>query len=203
VRDWLTLRCILIALLLVAAPGAALAHLLVTWAPSQLELLKLDRGVARDRHQLDAYLEQSTRLQQQTARLHEQAVAAEAYADWLPERDRNVVFDRLAEALRDERVAIEQLALGEPTTYTAVSWSNLLACEQVTIVCTGDYAGLTACLDRICELDLPVRFRELSWNRTGRQLTLSLQLRIPFVPDDALRELLAAEANLVKENDEP
>ena len=48
-RHWLTPRCLLVALLLVAAPGAALAHLLVTWVPTRLALAGLNRSVAQCR----------------------------------------------------------------------------------------------------------------------------------------------------------
>ncbi|MBU0616418.1 MAG: hypothetical protein KKI02_01740, partial [Planctomycetes bacterium] len=57
-RHWLAARCILIALLLVAAPGAALAHVLLTWVPRQVALARLDREVTRERQRLDANLEQ-------------------------------------------------------------------------------------------------------------------------------------------------
>ena len=202
-RHWLTPRCVLITLMLVAAPGAALAHLLATWAPTQIEVVRLDREMARDVRQLDAELEHVAKLQQQTARLHSVAAADEAWPDWLPERDQHGVFDRLAEAFRDERVTIEQLALGEPGVYAAASRTNLLACEQVSVLCLGDYAALTACLDRICELDLPVRFKELSWHRAGTRLELWLLLEVPFVPDERLRETLAHGAKLLEKDDEP
>jgi len=203
VRHWLTPRCILITLMLVAAPGAALAHLLATWAPTHIEIVRLDREMARDVQQLDAELEQVARLQQQTARLQDVATATEAWPDWLPERDQYGVFDRLAEAVRDERVTIEQLALGEPGVYAAAARTNLLACEQVSVLCRGDYAALTACLDRICELDLPVRFKELSWHRADTRLELWLLLEVPFVPDERLRATLAQQAKLLEKDDEP
>jgi hypothetical protein len=203
VRHWLNPRCILIALLLVAAPGAALAHLLAAWAPTQIEIVRVDHELLRDAQQLDAELEQVARLQQQTARLQNLATATEARPDWLPERDQYGVFDRLAEAVRDERVTIEQLALGEPGLYAAASRTNLLACEQVSVVCLGDYAALTACLDRICELDLPVRFKELAWHRADNRLELWLQLEVPFRPDERLRETLARDAKLLEKKDEP
>ncbi len=202
-RDWLTPRCILIVLLLVAAPGAALAHLLVTWAPTQLENIRLDRGVTRYTKQLDAEIKQSAELQQRTDRLQELAQASTIGSNWLPGRDRHGVFDRIAEVLRDQHVTIEQFSLGEPTLYAAVARDNLLACEQVSALCTGDYAALTACVDRIQALDLPVRVRKLSWRRTGERLALALQLEIPFVPDQALRVALADEAGLPEENHEP
>jgi hypothetical protein len=190
-------------LLLIAAPGAALAHLLVTWAPDQYEVVKLKREVARHARQLDAELEESIKLQQQTARLQELVAAIEARSDWLARRDQHGVFDRLAAALCDPRITIDQLSLGEPTVYAAASRADLLACEQVTLACAGDYGALTACLDRIGALDLPIQFRKLSWHRAGGRLALSVQLQIPFVPDDALRELLADKARLPEEKHEP
>jgi hypothetical protein len=203
VRNWLTPRCVLIVLLLVAAPGAALAHLLVTWAPGQLELARLDREVARHAQQLDAELEQGIKLQQRTARLQELAAATAARAHWLPRRDQHEVFDRIAEALCDGQITIEQLALGEPSIYAAASRANLLACERVTALCTGDYGALTACLDRIENLDLPLRFEKLSWHRAGGQLALTLQFQVPFVPDETLREVLAKRAKLPEQDHEP
>jgi hypothetical protein len=203
VRDWLTPRCILIVLLLVAAPGAALAHLLVTWAPIQLENIRLDRSVTRYTKRLDAEIKHSTELQQRTAHLQELAQATTRGSDWLPARDRHGVFDRIAEVLRDQHVTIEQFSLGEPALYAAVSGDNLLACEQVSALCTGDYAALTECVDRIEALDLPVRVSKLSWRRTGERLALALQLEVPFVPDQALCAALADKAGLPKENHEP
>lgn len=202
-RHWLTPRCILIVLMLIVAPGATLGHLLVTWAPSQFEIATLSQQVARHTQRLDAEVEQSIELQQQAARLQEVAVASAARLDWLPARDQHGVFDRMAEALRDQHVTIEQLTLDDPGPYAAVSYADLLACERVTAVCTGDYAGLTACLDRIRELDLPVRFKGLSWHRAGARLGLWLQLEVPFMPDELLRGTLAAEAGLAEEHDEP
>ena len=37
------------------------------------------------------------------------------------------------------------LTLEDPALYAAASRTNLLACERVTVECTGDYAALTAC----------------------------------------------------------
>ena len=202
-RHWLSARCILIALLLVAAPGAALAHVLLTWVPRQVALARLDREVTRERQRLDVNLEQGIRLQQQSARLQELLTATAAQPDWLPQRDQHGVFDRLAEAFHDERITLEQLTLGEPVVCAAVSRTNLLACEQVTAFCSGDYAALTACIDRVCELELPVLVKKLAWRRTDTHLTLAMQLQIPFVPDQALRELLADKAELPEENHEP
>ena len=44
-RHWLTRRCLLIVLLLVVAPGAALTHLLITWVPGKVALARLDHAV--------------------------------------------------------------------------------------------------------------------------------------------------------------
>jgi hypothetical protein len=205
VRHWLTPRCILIMLMLVAAPGAALAHLLVAWVPGHLEVVQLNRQISQDTQQLDAEWTDCATVRQRTERL--QQVAAETRSGprpaWLPQRDRHRVFDSLAEAVRDERVTIEQLTLGEPGLYAAASRSDLLACERITVDCTGDYAGLAACLDRVDQLDLPIRFAHLSWGCTRGQLALSMELEVPFVPDDALNKELAETAEFDEVGDEP
>jgi hypothetical protein len=203
VRDWLNPSCILVVLLLIAAPGGALAHLLITWAPTQLELMTLEREVTRCGRRLDAEWDRMITLEQRAAQLRESVAVTAARVDWLPTRDRHGVFDRLAKALCDERVTIERLVFGEPIVYTAVSRADLLACEQVTALCTGDYAALTACLDRINQTNLPLRFVSMSWRRTDERLALALQLQVPFVPDETLREALANEADLPEKNDEP
>lgn len=196
-RHWLTPRCILVALLLVAAPGAALAHLIVTWAPERLALARLNAEIARNARQLDAEWKQNLALREQLATLRESRRKHSAHGPrWLAARNRHAVFDQIAVALRDERVSIEQLTLDEPGLHAAVSRTNLLACERITVLCAGSYAGLTSCLDRIIGLDLPVRFTELSWGRVDTQLSLSLRLEVPFVPDDVLREMLANAAGL-------
>ena len=204
-REWVTPRCVLVVLLVVVAPGAALAHLLVTWVPGRVEVARLDREIARDTEQLDVEWEQNSRFQQQTDRLRQAAAETRQTSrrSWLPQRDRSRVFDSLAAAFDDDRVSIEQLTLGEPGLHAAVSRSSLLACERVTVLCTGSYAVLATCLDRVVGLDLPLRVAELSWSRAGARLQLSLQLEVPFVPDDPLREALAEAEGLVEEDDEP
>lgn len=203
-RHWLTPRCVLVVLMLVVAPSAALAHLLVAWMPARLELGRLSRTISRQTQHLDADWKQCAELQARIDNLQQVAAArGESRPSWLPRRDRHGVFDRLAEAFRDECVSVERLTLDEPALYAAVSQSNLLACEQITVWCKGDYAPLASCLDRVIDLDLPVRFAHLSWSRAGMQLSLSLLLEVPFVPDETLRRALAEAAGLPEESDGP
>lgn len=202
-REWLTPRCLLIAMLLIVAPGAALAHLLLNWAPIQMELNRLDRTLARDASNLTSEVEKGLELQGRNEKLSEAAQAALLRSRWLAVRDRDGVFDRLADAFRCDGVSIEQLTFDSPGFYAAASADNLLACERVTVLCTGDYGGLTACLDRLQALDLSIVVRDLNWSRGNERLTLALKLDVPFVPDDALRKILAAEAGLNEESHEP
>lgn len=203
-RHWLTQRCIVVVLMLVVAPGAALAHLLVAWVPARLELGWLNGAVSRHTQQLDAEWKQCAELRARIDEL-QQAAAARGMlrSSWLPRRDRHGVFDRLAGAFGDDCVSVERLTLDEPGLYAAVSRSNLLACERIMVRCTGDYGELAACLDRVVGSGLPARFTQLSWSRAGTRLSLSLLLEVPFVPDEALRTVLADAAGLPEESHEP
>ena len=201
-RSWLTPRCLLVVLLLIVAPGAALAHLLLNWVPIQLEIMRLDQAMARDSAALDFEMEQGVVLQQQTAKLREVMEAPNLQPHWLPRRDREGVFDRLAEAFRQDGVSIEQLTFDQPGFHVAVAYDNLLACERVTVLCTGNYAGLTACLDQLSTLELPLNVRDLTWSRVDDRLLLTMKIDVPFVPDDGLRKKLAEEAGLSEDDDE-
>jgi hypothetical protein len=198
VRHWLTPRCLLIVLLLVVAPGAALTHLLITWLPGKVALARLNGAVKDHTGRLDAVCVQTRVLLEQTDQLERSRAALDdpARRAWLPQRDRDGAFDQLAEAFRAADVSLEQMTLAEPALYAAVSRRNLLACERVTIDCTGDYVALAACLDRLVQLDLPLRITRLGWNHSPPQLRLTLQIEVPFVPDDALRTALADAAKL-------
>jgi hypothetical protein len=190
--------------MLVVAPSAALAHLLVAWMPARLELGRLSHTISRQTQHLDAEWKQCAELRARIEKLQQVAATrSEARPSWLPRRDRHGVFDRLAEAFQDERVSVERLTLDEPALYAAVSRSNLLACEQITVCCSGDYAPLASCLDRVISLDLPVRLAQLSWSRAGMRLSLSLLLEVPFVPDETLRRALAEAAGLSEESNGP
>ena len=201
-RRWLTSRCVLVVLMLIVAPGAALAHLLITWVPGKFALARLDREISSDIRQLEIECELNTRLRGEVTQLQQAAVHGPSGSSWLPARDRDVLFDRLASAFRTDVVSIEQLTFEQPGLYAAEARTNLLACERVTIRCTGDYAALTACLDRVISLDVPARCADLTWRRGDNQLILCLQLKVPFVPDEPLRLALADEAGL-EESDEP
>lgn len=203
-RTWLTPRFILIVLMLVVAPSAALAHLLISWAPGKVAVARLNRQVSQCKQQLDAECAQATELRQKIEQLQQNQTANSATSDsgWLPQRDQDGVFDALADVFRDPRVVLEQLILDDPALYAAASRRNLLACEQVTIQCLGSYETLCAGLDHVAALELPIRCTGLTWIQMGDQLALTVQLQVPFVPDDALRTALADAAGL-EEDDEP
>jgi hypothetical protein len=203
-RHWLTPRCCLVALLLVAAPGAALAHLLVTWVPTRLALAGLDRAAAQRTHQFESSYEQTAGLIEETQRLKQaqQALDDQARLAWLPHRDRDTIFDQLAEAFAVDGATLERLTLEEPALYAAASRTNLLACERVTVECTGAYADLAACLDRVAHLDFPLRIAHLTWGQSGAGLSLALQIDVPFVPDETLGTALANAAK-IEEQHEP
>jgi len=202
-RHWLTPRCLLVALLLVAAPGAALAHLLVTWVPTRLALAGLNRSVAQCAQQFESSHEQSSGLFAQTERLRQaqQALDDPSRQAWLPHRDRDAVFDQLAEAFGSDGAALERLTLEDPALHAAASRTNLLACERVTVECAGDYAALAACLDRIARLDLPLRIAHLTWGPSGSNLSLALRIDVPFVPDATLGAALANAAKIEEQHD--
>jgi hypothetical protein len=202
-RHWLTPRCLLVALLLVAAPGAALAHLLVTWVPTRLALAGLNRAVAQCAQQFESSHKQSSGLFEETEQLRrtQQKLDDPARQAWLPHRDRDAVFDQLAEAFAADGAVLERLTLDDPALYVAASRSNLLACERVNVECTGDYTALAACLDRVASLNLPLRIAHLTWGQSGYKLNLALRIDVPFVPDTTLGAALANAAKLEDKNE--
>ncbi len=202
-RAWLTPRTMLTVLLLVVAPGAALAHLLVTWLPERLAVVHLNREVTQHQQALDAEWQQGTRLQAELTRTQEALQAAHSQPCWLPRRDKDLVFDHVAAAFRAADVALEQLTLEDPGLYAAASRKDLLACERIAVRCTGSYAGLTGCLDSVAALDLPARVTQLAWGRGEGALALGVQLEVPFVPDATLTKLLADAAGLEEDSDGP
>ena len=159
-RDWLTPRCILVALLLVVAPTMAVTHVLVSWLPARVAVRKMDRQVARAGAQLETELDQAIQLQAEIQRLRQ--AEADTPESWLPQRWRDAVFDGLAAALDAPDVDIERLTLEEPGLYAAAARGNLLACERGQITCVGNYEALTACLDRITALPWTVRVTQLA-----------------------------------------
>lgn len=204
VRDWMTPRFILVAALLVAAPGAAVAHLLATWLPDRLAVAELQEEIATTTCQLETEWAQSERFQQEVDQLRQRNADNDdaSRIRWLLQRDRDAVFDRIADAFRDERVSIEQLTLDEPALYAAVSASNLLASERIMVKCSGDYGALAACLDQVTALEIPVRIQYLNWSYGHGDLELEADLDVPFVPDAALRDVLAQDAGLEDDADE-
>ena len=202
-RAWLAPRTILIALLLVVAPAAALAHLLLTWVPARIAVAQVNGDVSRDAQQLDVESQEEIRLQKEWQGLQRATASTAHAARWLPQRDRDLVFDRLAGAFQVDRVALERLTLAEPGLYCAARRSNLLACERVTVRCVGDYASLSNCLDRLANLDLPMRVTHLTWGRGAAGLTLGLEVEVPFIPDQTLAKTLADAAGLEEKTDAP
>jgi hypothetical protein len=201
-RHWLTLRCVLVGLVLCVAPTAALLHLLITWLPGNVTVARLSAETEACTRQVDARAEEIRAVNAALTRLNttQGALDATASTEWLPRRERDHVFDSVAQALDDDQVSIDQLTLDDPGLYAAAGRSNLLACERVAIACTGTYAGLTRCLDRLLTLPLPLRVAHLRWSGSNGVLKLSLHVDVPFVPDDTLRNALADEARLEKEN---
>ncbi|MEW6250905.1 MAG: hypothetical protein AB1716_09680 [Planctomycetota bacterium] len=196
-REWLTARCVLAGLLVVGAPAAALAHLLLHWEPSHGAVVRLTGQMQRATEELERTSAETTRLVQERAALAQRRSHDGAdRPEWLPRRDREAVFDCLAEACRDPRVSIERLTLDEPTLYAAQSRTNLLACERASLDCTGAYTALAACLDHLSQAPLPLRVTRLVWSTGGADLALTVEAEVPFAPDDDLARKLADAAGL-------
>jgi len=198
-RPWLKPRCVLVVVLLVVAPGAALAHLFTAWLPGEIALRGVRQALARDSETVARETAAAAELWQKLEAPSGKA-GAERCVSWLPGRQRNEVFERIAAALRQPEVTIEELTLGQVGVYAAVSPAALLACERVNVRCQGDYAGLTVCLDRLAELKLPVCVTELRWERHGKRLELWMQLAVPFEPDEELAGELAKAHGLIRKD---
>lgn len=189
----MTSRFVLVVLMLVVAPTAALVHLLLSWLPGTVAIARLDyqtQAAARDFERVSTELES---VEKGIRKLRAAAAQGDrhARAGWLPKQDRQGVLKAVARALDDERVSVEQFTPADPALYAGVSRSVLLACDAITVVCAGEYDALTACLDRLADLEYPKRFAEVGWTRSGQTLRLTVRLEFPFVPDDALRDALA------------
>ena len=195
-RHWLNARCLLVTALLVAAPVAALAHLALNWAPARLAVVRLSHTIDQRSQTLVSTATEAERLREQCVTLERRAAAGQAGNAWLPHRERDSVFDRLAEAFRDPGVSMDRLTLDEPGLYVATTRTNLLACERALVECTGAYRPLADCLDRLAETGLPLRIVRLNWASNGATLTLGLQIEIPFSPDESLACKLADAARL-------
>lgn len=193
---WLLRRHALKAALLALPPLLLLAHVTLRWGP-----------VAVARAQTRAELDQCTRdyeqvraeqaqLQLGLARLLN-ALKSDDSANavpWLPQQDSDRTFDAVAAAWTAPHVAIEQLRIEPAELFAAHDPNALLALESVHVSATGDYAGIAACLDRMMDIDLPLRVRELSWSRHGGTLRFEGVFGVAFEPQGALREALAAKA---------
>ena len=194
-------RLVLTTVLLITAPGAAVAFMLLDWAPERIAARRVYADARRD---AAAVAEARARTGVASKQLEslEQAEGEARLAPWLSKRDHDAVSDRFAEAFRHPLLSVDRLTLDEPGLYAAESRDNLLACERATIECTGPYAALTECLDRLFELGLPLRITRLTWTVNGAQMRLAMNVDVPFIPDDPLRTQLATAAKL-KENGPP
>ncbi len=203
-RNWLTPRCIVVALMLVAAPVAALAHILIALVPGKITEQRLASNVVQSTAALETTWQETSDYTARAVQL-EQALADEnedaAAARWMSQRASTMVFDAMAEVFDDPGVSIDQLTFEEPALFGAADRQNLLACERCHIVCMGSYASLTECLDRLNQLTFPLHITDMLWARSGEFLRLELLIEIPFVPDEGLREALADQAGL-EEDDE-
>ena len=201
--NWFRLRPILVMVMLFIAPTAAIAHLLLTWAPETFTLKRLSRSVHQNAETIAEQLEQLEQLRLNTERLKTLAADQGAFGrSWRPRREHSRVSDLLAETLRGGGVTLEQLVFNQAGLYAASPEGGVLACEQVTVVCRGPYTGLTGCLDRLAELDLPIRITQATWQRAEQNLELTMEMQIPFVPEGALETLLREEAGLEEEEED-
>ncbi len=108
-RPWLTPRCVLLLLLLVGAPVAALAHALIAWVPATVVVARLQRQMACDAAEIEAQWRECRRIQQEMTRLR--AIAAEhkeqTAPPCLPERQSHAVCEKLGKTLSDNGIEAE------------------------------------------------------------------------------------------------
>ncbi|MGD8451483.1 MAG: hypothetical protein PVJ57_06665 [Phycisphaerae bacterium] len=201
---WLRLRPMLVLAMFIAAPAAALAHLMWTWVPQAVAVRHLTSELSSDARSYSASVDELAVLQGHTRRLNELADQnRDSVANlWLPRREHYRVSDTLAETLQGDGVTVTRLTFGEPVLYAADAEAGVLACEQATIVCRGTYAGLSGRLDRLASLDLPLRIVRATWTGDGPEVEVSLDLQVPFVPEGALAELLREEAGFYEDEDD-
>lgn len=202
--NWLRPRPLMVMALLLAAPVGAIAHLMITWAPGALTVKRITDALVPGARSVTADIQQLAQVQADTARLERLAAqhSAAAPTHWLPQRDRNGVSDTLAGTLQGGGVVVAQLQFDEASLYAATSEGELLACENVVLVCRGSYAGLADCLDRLHALELPVRITNMTWQRDETNVELTLAVQVPFVPEGELEAALQEEAGIEDEEDE-
>lgn len=199
---WLKPRPLLVLALLFVTPAAAIAHLLITWAPAAYGVYRLAESVEQNQAAFERQAAELERAQQELAHLRELAAEAERNRGWLPRRDHHRVSNLLGQALQGDGVVLERLAFDEPVLYAAAPDAGVLACEEVTAVCRGPYAGLVARLDALDHLGVPVRVTYASWKRAEHDVELELELQVPFVPEGELAQRLSEEAGLEEAEDE-
>jgi hypothetical protein len=188
----------MLMLLLGGAPAAALGHLLLTWLPPAVAVLRLQRQAARETVEIEAEWREYHRIREQVTRLRGIASQHDGQraSPCLPNRQPHTVFEKLGQLLSDERISVRQLKFAEPCLCAVVPPRDVLACEDITLECSGDYAALSQCLDRMLSLDVPVRCRQMVWLGEGDALRLTAQIEVPFVADAVLRQELIGEAEL-------
>jgi hypothetical protein len=194
---------VVLLLLLIGAPAAALAHALIAWLPTTVVVVRLQRQTARDVAEAEAQWRECHRIQQEMTRLRTIAVEHQEQTapPCLPERQSHTVCEKLGKTLSDERVLVRKLKLDAPGLCAVVPPRDVVACEDITIECCGDYRALTRCLDRMAGLDVPVRFKRIAWRRERGQLMLTARVEVPFVAGAALRAALVGEAELEETNE--
>ena len=197
-RHWFKVRPIVVMVLLFAAPLGAIAHLMVTWAPQTIAVRRLAYAIPEQTNALTQNVQALEQVRSTTARL--QALATEhggpGQRRWLPEPCHNEISNTLAATLQGRGIVVEDLTFDEPALYTATADGDVLACECVSARCRGSYTNLTAALDRLSHEDLPLSITQLEWQRNDSDVTVTLHLRIPFVPDAQLDAALRDEAGL-------
>lgn len=189
---------LLLLALLIGGPLAAMLPLVVGWLPAQMRAARLKSDVETLSGQIasDSREVQALRARIEIAR-RERTVRQETEATrWLSHRDERSVFEHCAAAMSGAAITVKRLVLAPPRRFAGQSRENLLAADRVEAVLSGDYAGLTHCLDALAEVAIPLRCSELTWRRQGREQELRLTLDAPFVPDAALAAKLAERSDL-------
>lgn len=197
-RSELRTPYLLLLALLIGGPLAAMIPLFVGWLPAQLRALRLKANVETlsARIASDSREVQGLRAKIEIARRERNDRQGAETARWLSQRDERSVFDHCAAALSGAPVTVKRLALEPPRLFAGQSRENLLAADRVVAVCSGDYAGLTQCLDALAEVAIPLHCSDLTWRRQGRAQELRLALDVPFVPDAELAAKLAERSDL-------
>ena len=203
-RHWLRPRPLLVILMLVVAPGAALAHLLINWAPESLALNRMTRDLHQHAAALEAYVSALATLQQQTTQMRELAdkQSNRIKQQWLGKRAQDDVSEQIADALEGDGVRVDRISFGSPALFAAAEEAGVLACEDVSVACSGSYEGLVLRLDAFEKLDLPCRLTHTAWSRDRGAIEVTLDLQVPFLPEGELDAALRVEAGINEDDDD-